>query len=67
MHIPQGFVKLDARQVRLAGSVETPASLVRDAGNETVAVALFRLRTKIREGLSYEEAKPIFDQHTSLL
>ncbi len=64
MNIPQGVVSLDVRPQRLIGYIEVAAASLRGKGEETSAIALFRLRIRIREGLSYEEAKPIFDQHT---
>lgn len=64
MRIPQGVVKLDVRSLQLVDSLQMAATLLRGEGREEDAIALFRLRTKIREGLSYEEAKPIFDKHT---
>ena len=64
MRIPQGTITLDLKQAQLADSVEVVASLLRSEGKELEALALFRLRTKIREGFSYEEAKQIFDEQT---
>lgn len=67
MRIPQGVVKLDVRSLQLANLIEMANNLLRAEGREEDAVTLFRLRTKIREGLSFEEAKPIFDKHTKTL
>jgi hypothetical protein len=67
MYIPQGILTLDVGRLKLAESIELAASSVRSKGKEDEALALFRLRTKIREGLSYEEAKPIFDKYTKNL
>lgn len=64
MHIPKGIVKFDNRRLQLADFIEIAAARLRGDGKEDEAVALFRLRIKIRKGLSYEEAKPIFDKHT---
>ena len=64
MHITTGMRDVDVRQSRLAESIETASSLLRSSGKIEDAVALFRLRIKIREGLSYEEAKVIFEKHT---
>lgn len=67
MHIPQRVAQLDVRSLQLVDYIEIAAASLRAEGKEEDAIALFRLRTKIREGLSYEEAKPIFDQHTQSL
>lgn len=67
MNIPKGIVIVDVSRLRLASLIEIASAGLRDAGNEDDAIALFRLRTKIRGGLSYEEAKPIFDEHTKTL
>jgi hypothetical protein len=64
MNIPQGLISLDVRRVRLADLIEMAAASLRGDGKESDALALFRLRIKIREGLSYEKAKSIFDKHT---
>ena len=63
MKFPQGFVRLDIRSLQLIDSAEIAATSFREKGNEVDAIALFRLRTRIRQGLSFEEAKPIFDKH----
>ncbi len=67
MHIPQRVAQLDVRSLQLVDYIEIAAASLRGKGEETSAIALFRLRTKIREGLSYEEAKPIFDEHSKTL
>lgn len=67
MIILQGFVKLDVRRSQLAEFIGVANIILREVGKEENAVALFRLRTKIREGLFYEAAKPIFNQHTKSL
>jgi hypothetical protein len=67
MNVPQGVVKLDVRLLQLVDSLEIASILLRREGREEDAVSLFRLRIKIREGLSYENAKPIFDKHTKSL
>ena len=64
MNIPLGFVHLDLQSVHLAQSVEVVSSIARQEGKENNAIALFRLRREIREGLSYEKAKVIFDNQT---
>lgn len=64
MKIPQGIVELDIKCMKLADSISIASATLRGNGQEADAIALFRLRIKIREGLSYEEAKPIFDKHT---
>lgn len=67
MHIPQSFVKLDVRLLRLVNYIDTATPLLKGEGEEESAIVLFRLRKKIREGLSFEKAKPIFDKHTKSL
>lgn len=67
MNIPQGVVSLDTRPQQLIDCIEIAAASLRGKGEEVCAIELFRLRIKIREGLSYEEAKPIFDEHTKTL
>lgn len=64
MNIPHGIIEFDIRRLQLAGFIEIAAAGLREDGKEEDAIALFRLRTKIREGLPYEEAKLIFDKHT---
>ena len=64
MNFPKGIVEVDVKRLKLAGLIEIAAASLRGDGKEDEAIALFRLRIKIREGLSYEEAKPIFDKHT---
>lgn len=64
MNIPHGVIRLDIKRLQLADFIEIAAAGLRENGKEEDAVALFKLRTKIREGLSYEEAKLIFDKHT---
>ena len=67
MNIPQGSVNLDVRQLRLIDSIEAASASLRKEGKDKDAVALFRLRSKIREGFSLDEAKSIFDIHTKTL
>jgi len=67
MNIPQGVIKLDVRRVKLIDLIEMATASLREKGEEEEAVSLFRLRTKIREGLSYEKAKSIFDKCTQTL
>lgn len=67
MIISQKFVKLDVRLLQLVDSIETSIIFLKEKEKEKNAIALFRLWTKIREGLSYEKAKPIFDKHTKTL
>lgn len=64
MNIPKGIIKLDVRRLKLIDQVEMAATSLREKGEEDEAILLFRLRIKIREGLSFEEAKSIFDKHT---
>jgi hypothetical protein len=64
MIIHLGTVQPKMQEMELAHSIEMASTYARAAGREADAMALFRLRIKIREGLSYEEAKVIFDQHT---
>ena len=64
MNIPLGFVHLDSRVLQLIQSIEVVSSIARKEGKENNAIALFRLRREIREGLSYEQAKVIFDNQT---
>ena len=59
--IPQSFVQLDVRQIKLVESIGIANAALRNKGREREASTLCRLRTKIREGLSFEEAKPFFD------
>ena len=61
MNTPLGFVHLDLKSSHLAQSIEVVSSIARQEGKENEAVALFRLRREIREGLSYKKAKVIFD------
>lgn len=62
MHI--GTFQVHAPSIQLIDSIEVVAALARSQGKEEDAVALFRLRIKIREGLPYNEAKALFDLHT---
>lgn len=64
MFISKKSLKMDERSLQLADSVETASTLLRGKGREEDAISLFRLRIKIREGLPYELAKPIFEEHT---
>lgn len=67
MNIPQGAIQLDMRRVELVNLIEIAAASLREKGKEEEATSLFRLRIKIREGLSYEKAKSIFDKCTQTL
>ncbi len=67
MNIPHGVVIMDVRRIQLIDSVEVAAASLREIGEDAGAVALLRLRTKVREGLSFEEAKVIFDEHTKTI
>lgn len=67
MHISSEKVFIDIRSIKLAELIEVTASIARNEGREEDAVSLFRLRVKIREGLSYNDAKKIFDKHTNNL
>lgn len=63
MYIPKGVIKLDIESLKLIELIEVASSTAREESREEDAVALFRLRIKIRNGLSYSEAKNIFDKH----
>lgn len=67
MNIPQGTFNLDVRVLKLIDLVEVASSSLRTQGNEEDALALFRLRIKMREGLPFEQAKVLFDKHTNSL
>ena len=67
MNFPQSNVLIEIRLLRLIDLIEPAASVLRANGKESEAVDLFRLRAKIREGLSFEESKPLFDKYTKNL
>lgn len=64
MNIPQGVARVNLKQEQLINSVEIASASLRRAGKEADALSLFRLRARMRQGLSYGEAKPIFDELT---
>jgi hypothetical protein len=64
MRIPSGVFQIDLASLKLAELIEFASSNARAEGREEDAMELFRLRIRIRErGLTYEEAKVIFDKH----
>ncbi len=67
MNVPHRAIKLDVRRAQLINFIEIASASLREVEEEANAIALFRLRTKIREGLSYEEAYPAFFQYTKNL
>ncbi len=67
MNILQGVVRVNLGREQLINSVEIASASLRRAGKEADAVSLFRLRARMRQGLSYEEAKPIFEKLTQTL
>lgn len=56
--------KPDVNNLKLVDQIEMASAAARKKGREQDAVALFRLRQQIRQGLPFAEAKQIFDEHT---
>lgn len=64
MNIPSHVPVFDERILKLTGLVEIAAASLRSQGKEEDAIALFRLRIRMRKGLPFEQSQAIFDEHT---
>lgn len=64
MNIRKNIPVLDQRILGLIDLIEMASASLRSQGKEVDAIALFRLRASVREGLPFMEAQAIFEEHT---